>query len=866
MAIRLFSLVLVALAAASPAALSTPDANIAASAASYSDLHPRLLFTPDELPALQQKVRDGGRDDSAYAAIRTTVAEYLTKPIPDLFEDGMFGIDVISNTGVAAYLETPADSNAIALGRDVTIYIASEHGPEENDDPFYMSLRLRSLAFGYDLFFDSASDSIRALVKNEILAYADSTMSGVRCRRWLWSPYVSNKSAMIGSALGLAALCLEAEMPREQFLAAIETADDFVRAWHESLLDPDGSYPEGAMYAGWSMQNLAYYFWARKRLHDHFDYSTLGKIRNLENWVAFSTLPIGDAAVNNVNDTAYLNYPFSRENTYFDWAQTAWGSGLSAWLWERFVGPAYGHDSGALADRVATVLWHRNLPPANPRDVLPTKYLWKQHGLYYFRTGWPEGDESDDVVFSFYSGKFRGGHAQEDQNNFTLYGFGAVFAADNGFGLLAKETEAHNIVLIDGNGEHNAGGSIGTDGRMSEFVLSGFADYLLGDATAAYTTYSEYNRPGYPFPDDIWSWGYKGANPVEHAHRRIIAIHDRTLAPYFIVADDIRKDSSPHQYSWRLHTRGDNSIDATGNPIRISGGRGVMDLLVLGPPLDSLAVALVPFDNGGDDPDPNTTVISLTQERVTFQLCCLMLPHGVARAEAEVSHEQFPWGATAVLDWSGGVRDLVIYNPNGEMVDFRTGDSTDVATDARLIDFRPGGGMLRGLVANDASRFVCGGTAYVTINDGKLNLAISEDTVFVDRRIGDFRFYMPRGGVVRCDGSTIPTLNDRGYLIPDPAAAPAPAGALGLRTFPNPFNPTVSIVVDMNHDENVTVKVFDVEGRLVTTLWNGSLPQGANLLHWDGINSSGQRVASGVYLVKAEVAEVSTTIKVVLVK
>jgi hypothetical protein len=125
---------------------------------------------------------------------------------------------------------------------------------------------------------------------------------------------------------------------------------------------------------------------------------------------------------------------------------------------------------------------------------------------------------------------------------------------------------------------------------------------------------------------------------------------------------------------------------------------------------------------------------------------------------------------------------------------------------------------------------------------------------------------MPQGGVVRCEGATIPTLNDRGYLIPDLAVAPAPAGAVRLRTFPNPFNPTVSIVVDLDRSETVDVRVFDVQGHLVTILWSGSLPKGANLLHWSGIDSRGQPVASGVYLVKAEVAGTSTTIKSALIK
>ena len=97
----------------------------------------------------------------------------------------------------------------------------------------------------------------------------------------------------------------------------------------------------------------------------------------MENWVAFSMLPTGPARVNNINDTAYLNYPLSRHHTYFDWAQTAWQSSLSAWIWDRLAGPEHGHESGTLADKAATVLWARDLPVGPPGQSLPRHYLWK---------------------------------------------------------------------------------------------------------------------------------------------------------------------------------------------------------------------------------------------------------------------------------------------------------------------------------------------------------------------------------------------------------------------------------------------------------------------------------------------------------
>ena len=634
----------VAAAAGAPNTASRPV--LAPGDSLYNANHPRLLFTPQELPALREKVRDGGRDDEAYAAILDIVRSvYPTKTEAELFLDTFAAINIMPNLGLAAYLETPIDSEAIDFGRHMTLYLVDTAGPDTTD-VFFSSLRLRTLVLGYDMFFADAPESLRTVVRNEILAYVDTTMTVLRYKRWLHSPYVSNYNTVIGSALGLAALCLEGEMPHDWVQETIERADEYVAVWAGAHLDPDGSYDEGPMYAGWSVRNLAYYFWARSRLYDRYDFSTLPGLRDLEKWLAFSTLPIGHAAVNNVNDSSYLGHGLSHYHTYLDWAETAYGSGVSAWLWERIVGPDYGEDAGILADKPGTVLWHRGIAPVNPRDRLPCHMLWRRQGLYYYRTGWPEGDASDDVLFSFRSGKFMGGHAHEDQNNFTLWGYGTAFATDNGPLAPAKDTEGHNLVLIDGRGQHNAGGSVGTDGIIREHILSSFADYVFGDATSAYTTYSEFNRAGYPFPDDVWSWGYDGGNPVEYAHRRVAAIHEAGLPPYFIVWDEIRKDALPHLYSWRLHTAETNTVDLSANPICIRGGNGLMNLFVMTPAFDSLVVSQAPFDNGNED--PNTKVISLSCEATDFSLCSLLIPdsdpprHRVARSQAI-----FPQGSAA---------------------------------------------------------------------------------------------------------------------------------------------------------------------------------------------------------------------------
>ncbi|MGD1048554.1 MAG: FlgD immunoglobulin-like domain containing protein [Candidatus Krumholzibacteriaceae bacterium] len=841
----------------------------------YNANHPRLLFTPQEIPALREKVRDGGRDDAAYAAIRDIVnSVYPTKTEAELFQDNFAAINIMPNLGLVAYLETPMDSEALAFGRYVTLYLVNTSGPDATD-VFFSSLRLRTLVLGYDMFFADAPESLRTVVRNEILAYVDTTMTVLRYQKWLYSPYVSNYNTVIGSALGLAALCLEHEMPSDWVKTTIERADEYVATWAGAHLDPDGSYDEGAMYAGWSVRNLAYYFWARSRLYDHYDFSTLPGLRDLEKWLAFSTLPIGHAAVNNINDSSYLGHGLSYYHTYLDWAQTAYGSGVSAWLWERIVGPDYGYDGGVYADKPGTVLWHRGIPPVNPRDRLPCHMLWRQ-GLYYYRTGWPEGDTSDDVVFSFHSGKFMGGHAHEDQNNFTLWGYGTAFATDNGPLAPAKDTEGHNLVLIDGRGQHNAGGSIGTDGIIREHILSSFADYIFGDATSAYTTYSEFNRPGYPFPDDDWSWGYDGGNPVEFAHRRVAAVHEAGLPPYFVIWDEIRKDALPHLFEWRLHTVETNTVDLSANPICIRGGHGLMNLFVLSPAFDSLAVSQAPFDNGNED--PNTTVISLSCGVKDFSLCSVLLPDTDPPRHTVLDHASFPWGAAALLGWPDGAVDLIMDNRSGgEATVSLSGEGalsrlrTDglgrrIVTDAHLAVLRLRGYRVAGLLANDVSRFDWNGIPYARIRDGKLNLVFSTDTIDIDRPDTTFTFYLPRGGEVRCEGSFIPVLNDGGFAVPDRTGTPPATGPIRLRAFPNPFNPTVSIVVDLDAGAQVNVAIYDVSGRLVSRLWKGPLPRGANLLRWPGLGANGEPAATGVYFIRAETTKSSSTIKAVLLK
>jgi hypothetical protein len=65
--------------------------------------------------------------------------------------------------------------------------------------------------------------------------------------------------------------------------------------------------------------------------------------------------------------------------------------------------------------------------------------------------------------------------------------------------------------------------------------------------------------------------------------------------------------------------------------------------------------------------------------------------------------------------------------------------------------------------------------------------------------------------------------------------------------FPNPFNPSTSLAVQVPGSEHFDLKIYDVLGREVRLLFSGSLSAGRHFIEWDGLTNHGVAAASGVY-------------------
>ena len=110
------------------------------------------------------------------------------------------------------------------------------------------------------------------------------------------------------------------------------------------------------------------------------------------------------------------------------------------------------------------------------------------------------------------------------------------------------------------------------------------------------------------------------------------------------------------------------------------------------------------------------------------------------------------------------------------------------------------------------------------------------------------------------------------------AAAPAansldlpPAETSLLSNYPNPFNPETWIPYQLAAPADVTVSIHSADGKLVRTLELGNMPAGvyqskSRAAYWDGRNTQGERVASGVYFYTLKSGDFSATKKMLVLK
>ncbi len=84
--------------------------------------------------------------------------------------------------------------------------------------------------------------------------------------------------------------------------------------------------------------------------------------------------------------------------------------------------------------------------------------------------------------------------------------------------------------------------------------------------------------------------------------------------------------------------------------------------------------------------------------------------------------------------------------------------------------------------------------------------------------------------------------------------------------YPNPFNPTTEFRIELPQQSHVEVAVYDLLGRKIASLLNEEKSAGQYRLEWNGQDSRGLPVPTGMYFIRMTAGEFTDSKKIVLLK
>jgi len=106
----------------------------------------------------------------------------------------------------------------------------------------------------------------------------------------------------------------------------------------------------------------------------------------------------------------------------------------------------------------------------------------------------------------------------------------------------------------------------------------------------------------------------------------------------------------------------------------------------------------------------------------------------------------------------------------------------------------------------------------------------------------------------------------QGTVAVEPVSAGIPSAAYLADASPNPFNPRTTIQYGLTDRTSVRLEIFDVNGRLVTTLVNTRQAPGHHAVSWDGRDNSGRALSSGIYYARLTTGTMQVSRKLSLLR
>ncbi len=111
------------------------------------------------------------------------------------------------------------------------------------------------------------------------------------------------------------------------------------------------------------------------------------------------------------------------------------------------------------------------------------------------------------------------------------------------------------------------------------------------------------------------------------------------------------------------------------------------------------------------------------------------------------------------------------------------------------------------------------------------------------------------------------SLEDGSEIISQQVTVHTKLNVLSLyQNHPNPFNPSTTISFVLPKREKANLSVYNIEGKLVTTLIDEPLDAGTREVTWDGKDARGNQVGTGIYFYRLTAGKQTLKKKMVLLK
>lgn len=580
--------------------------SLASSPLATASVRPRLLFTPEKVDRLRQRIDNDDRTRQAWLRIKERADHQLTEQLVSkeyaeggTGQHGNYGRPSKQLVGMAttlglAYRVTGNADYARKLKDALLHYgrLTRWAGDANRTPPWHSELNTARFCFGYavgyDCIHDTLTDAERAAIAQSMIRLGilptlnDWVLPGRRIHaldsmghNW-WSVCVA--------MAGMASLSLLDDEPRaESWVAEVSDAFPEWFLYQGNILqnkspnfDRHGAFYESVNYADYALREYLLFRLAYVNVFGAANTPDIPLLKTVGNFFVDTSYPTSDSMLSvNFGDsslrtsgapTLRLLLADGRESKAYEW-----------YLSRTDPEPS---------DPVA-LLYGQALSPRRPPSDLPKSVLYPDIGWALLRSSW-----DDNATLLAVKSGFTWNHAHPDAGSFVLFHAGKPLLIDSGncsysrreYSSYYRQSKAHNVVLIDGQAQNPEACSRGdrgvvTPGRLRHLLDLAGLKYLLADATGPTAWKFSRNYRHFLWLDDI-----------------------------ILIVDDVRAHE-PGQLEWLLHY--DGAVTQDGSTLLIANE----DARVAVDPLFPENMQVIE-KTGLKDHDPDTKVpyLALTPE------------------------------------------------------------------------------------------------------------------------------------------------------------------------------------------------------------------------------------------------------------